>query len=247
MRNNHLDNSLKIAITSAKLAGKFLNDQYSRELDVVFDEGRDIKLQIDRDAEEIISNYLSSNSDLPIMGEEFGASSELGKDYWIIDPLDGTSNFFRNIPICAVSIAMIKDNIPVIGVIYDFLNKKIYSASKDGGAFCNNELIQTSKITDKKKGTLVTGIPARESYSEEDFRNIISHFQDWKKVRMIGSAAIANILVATGSAEVYKEDGIFFWDVAAGSVIVQEAGGLASITNIQDDYRVDAEFTNGNF
>ena len=64
---------------------------------------------------------------------------------------------------------------------------------------------------------------------------------------MIGSAAIANILVATGSAEVYKEDGIFFWDVAAGSVIVQEAGGLATITNIQDDYRVDAEFTNGNF
>ena len=99
----------------------------------------------------------------------------------------------------------------------------------------------------KNKGTLVTGIPARESYTEDDFRDIISQFQDWKKVRMIGSATIANILVATGSADMYREDGIFFWDIAAGSVIVQEAGGLARISNFQDDYRVDAEFTNGNF
>ena len=127
------------------------------------------------------------------------------------------------------------------------LNKKLYFARKGGGAFCNEKIIKTSSVTEKNKGTLVTGIPARESYSEEDFRDIISQFQDWKKVRMIGSATIANILVATGSADMYHEDGIFFWDIAAGSVIVQEAGGLARITNFQDDYRVDAEFTNGNF
>ena len=241
-----LKKNLQLAIESAKLAGNFLSENYSKELDVVMDEGRDIKLKVDQEAEKIITNFLSSRSNIPIMGEEFGASKELEGDFWLIDPLDGTSNFFRNIPICAVSVALIQKNIPVIGVINDFLNQRLYSAIKGGGAFCNEEIIKTSSVTKKNKGTLVTGIPARESYTEEDFRDIISQFQDWKKVRMIGSATIANILVATGSADMYREDGIF-WDIAAGSVIVQEAGGLARISNFQDDYRVDAEFTNGNF
>ena len=242
-----LKKNLQFAIESAKLAGNFLSKNYSKDLDVVMDEGRDIKLKVDQEAEKIITNFLSSRSDIPIMGEEFGASKKLEGNFWLIDPLDGTSNFFRNIPICAVSVALILKNKPVIGVINDFLNKKVYFARKGGGAFCNEEIIKTSIVTEKNKGTLVTGIPARESYSEKDFRDIISQFKDWKKVRMIGSATIANILVATGSADMYQENGIFFWDVAAGSVIVQEAGGLARITNFQGDYRVDAEFTNGNF
>jgi len=242
-----LKRNLEFAIESAKLAGNFLYENYSKELDVVMDEGRDIKLKVDQEAEKIITNFLSSHSNIPIMGEEFGASQKLEGDFWLIDPLDGTSNFFRNIPICAVSVALIQNNVPVIGVINDFLNHKLYFARKGGGAFCNEEIIKTSSVTKKNKGTLVTGIPARESYTEDDFRDIISQFQDWKKVRMIGSATIANILVATGSADMYHEDGIFFWDIAAGSVIVQEAGGLARISNFQDDYRVDAEFTNGNF
>ncbi len=242
-----LKKDLKLAIESAKLAGNFLSENYSKELDVVIDEGRDIKLKVDQEAEKIITNFLSSHSNIPIMGEEFGASQELEDDFWLIDPLDGTSNYYRNIPICSVSVALVKNNIPEIGVINDFLNQKLYFASKGGGAFCNEKIIKTSTITKKNKGTLVTGIPARESYTDDDFRYIISQFQDWKKVRMIGSATIANILVATGSADMYREDGIFFWDIAAGSVIVQEAGGIARITNFQDDYRVDAEFTNGNF
>ena len=242
-----LKKDLKLAIESAKLAGNFLSENYSKELDVVIDEGRDIKLKVDQEAEKIITNFLSSHSNIPIMGEEFGASQELEDDFWLIDPLDGTSNYYRNIPICSVSVALVKNNIPEIGVINDFLNQKLYFASKGGGAFCNEKIITTSTITKKNKGTLVTGIPARESYTDDDFRYIISQFQDWKKVRMIGSATIANILVATGSADMYREDGIFFWDIAAGSVIVQEAGGIARITNFQDDYRVDAEFTNGNF
>ena len=242
-----LKKDLKLAIESAKLAGNFLSENYSKELDVVIDEGRDIKLKVDQEAEKIITNFLSSRSNIPIMGEEFGASQELEDDFWLIDPLDGTSNYYRNIPICSVSVALVKNNIPEIGVINDFLNQKLYFASKGGGAFCNEKIIKTSTITKKNKGTLVTGIPARESYTDDDFRYIISQFQDWKKVRMIGSATIANILVATGSADMYREDGIFFWDIAAGSVIVQEAGGIARITNFQDDYRVDAEFTNGNF
>ena len=73
---------------------------------------------------------------------------------------------------------------------------------------------------------------------------MISDFQQWKKVRMIGSAAMASVYVAAGKAETYKENGIFLWDIAAGAAIVNSAGGVTSITNIQADYRVDAIFTN---
>jgi myo-inositol-1(or 4)-monophosphatase len=91
---------------------------------------------------------------------------------------------------------------------------------------------------------LVTGIPAKTHYSDDEFKNMINDFQDWKKVRMIGSAAMAAIYVAAGKAETYKENGIFLWDIAAGAAIVEAAGGVASIKNIQADYRVDAIFTN---
>ena len=242
-----LDSCMQIAKSAALLAGDYLKEQKAKNLKILSNKARDLKLQIDIDAEEIIKEHITQKSSLPILAEESGMSGELDGLFWVVDPLDGTSNFFRNIPICAVSVALIQNNVPVIGVINDFLNHKLYFARKGGGAFCNEEIIKTSSVTKKNKGTLVTGIPARESYTEDDFRDIISQFQDWKKVRMIGSATIANILVATGSADMYHEDGIFFWDIAAGSVIVQEAGGVARITNFQDDYRVDAEFTNGNF
>ena len=115
-----LKKNLQFAIESAKLAGNFLSENYSKELEVVMDKGRDIKLKVDQEAEKIITNFLSSCSNTPIMGEEFGASQKLEGDFWLIDPLDGTSNFFRNIPICAVSVALVQKNIPVIGVINDF-------------------------------------------------------------------------------------------------------------------------------
>ena len=75
---------------------------------------------------------------------------------------------------------------------------------------------------------------------------MITAFQAWKKVRMIGSAAMASVYVAAGKAETYKEDGIFLWDIAAGAAIVEAAGGIAKITNHQADFRVDARFTNKN-
>ena len=101
-----------------------------------------------------------------------------------------------------------------------------------------------SDYSQKSQSTLVTGIPAKTNYSDDEFKDMIDDFQHWKKVRMIGSAAMASIYVAAGKAETYKENGIFLWDIAAGAAIVNAAGGVASITNIQTDYRVDAKFTN---
>jgi myo-inositol-1(or 4)-monophosphatase len=99
-------------------------------------------------------------------------------------------------------------------------------------------------LSSKKESTLVTGIPAKTHYSNDEFNQLISTFQSWKKIRMIGSAAMAAAYVAAGKAETYQENGIFLWDIAAGAAIVSAAGGIASISNLQSDYRVDAKFSN---
>jgi myo-inositol-1(or 4)-monophosphatase len=133
---------------------------------------------------------------------------------------------------------------PILGVIYDFNHDDLYFGHLESKAFVNQVEIIVSDYSEKSKSTLVTGIPARTNYSDNEFKNMIDDFQQWKKVRMIGSAAMASIYVAAGKADTYKENGIFLWDIAAGAAIVNAAGGVASITNIQTDYRVDAIFTN---
>jgi|TARA_B110000914_G_scaffold184728_1_gene168090 myo-inositol-1(or 4)-monophosphatase len=239
-----LDICLKIAKSAALKAGKYLLENQGKELKILLNQGRDIKLQLDIDTEQLIKDSLRSQSAFSILGEETGLSSDVGEFYWVVDPLDGTSNFLRDIPISCVSIALMQDLQPILGVIYDFNHDDLYFGHLESKAFVNQVEIIVSDYSEKSKSTLVTGIPARTNYSDNEFKNMIDDFQQWKKVRMIGSAAMASIYVAAGKADTYKENGIFLWDIAAGAAIVNAAGGVASITNIQTDYRVDAIFTN---
>ncbi len=235
---------LQIAKSAALLAGEFLLKAQGSNLKILLNEGRDLKLQLDIDTENIIKDYITSHSNLSILGEETGSSNILEGFYWVIDPLDGTSNFLRGIPISCVSIALMLDLEPVLGVIYDFNHNELYCGHKESKAFINDLEIQVSSLSLKNESTLVTGIPAKTKYSDDEFNELISTFQDWKKIRMIGSAAMAAAYVAAGKAETYQENGIFLWDIAAGSAIVSAAGGISSITNLQSDYRVNAKFSN---
>ena len=239
-----LDSWLAIAKSAALEAGKYLLINQGKELKILHDAGRDIKLQLDIDTENIIKKNISSQSEFPILGEETGFTDDVGEFYWVVDPLDGTSNFLRDIPISCVSIALMQNLTPILGVIYDFNHDDLYFGHQNSKAFLNQEQISVSDYSEKSQSTLVTGIPAKTNYSDDEFKNMIDDFQHWKKVRMIGSAAMAAIYVAAGKAETYKENGIFLWDIAAGAAIVSAAGGVASITNIQADHRVDANFTN---
>ena len=239
-----LDSWLEIAKSSALVGGKYLLENQGEDLDILVNEGRDIKLQLDTDTENIIKQHLALFSKFSMLGEETGLSDDLGEFYWVVDPLDGTSNFLRNIPISCVSIALMQNLTPILGVIYDFNHDDLYFGHQQSKAFVNQKEITVSDYSKKSQSTLVTGIPAKANYSDDEFKNMIDDFQHWKKVRMIGSAAMASIYVAAGKAETYKENGIFLWDIAAGAAIVNAAGGIASITNIQTDYRVDAKFTN---
>ena len=241
-----LDSCLQIAKSAALLAGDYLKEQQTKNLKILSNNARDLKLQIDIDAEEIIKEHITQKSSLPILAEESGKSGDLDEFFWVVDPLDGTSNFLRNIPISCVSISLMQGLTPVIGAIFDFNNSDLYYAHKESKAYVNNMELSVSSLNLKKESTLVTGIPAKDNYSDEEFKNMISDFQSWKKIRMIGSAAMASVYVASGKAEAYKENGIFLWDIAAGAAIVEAAGGQISISNLQPDFRVDANFTNKN-
>ena len=235
---------LEIAKSAALKGGKYLLKNQGKELKILLNQGRDIKLQLDTDTEQLIKNSLSSQSAFSILGEETGFSDDVGEFYWVVDPLDGTSNFLRDIPISCVSIALMQNKTPILGVIYDFNHDDLYYGHLESKAFVNQMEITVSNYAEKSESTLVTGIPAKTNYSDSEFKQMINDFQQWKKVRMIGSAAMASIYVAAGKADTYKENGIFLWDIAAGAAIVNAAGGVASITNIQADHRVDALFTN---
>ena len=110
----------------------------------------------------------------------------------------------------------------------------------------NDAQLSVSSISLQSDATFVTGIPAKQNYSDQEFKNMISDFQAWKKIRMIGSAAMAAVYVASGKADAYSENRIFLWDIAAGAAIVKAAGGKVSIQNLTSDFRVDAKFTNNN-
>jgi myo-inositol-1(or 4)-monophosphatase len=245
MNDIDLETELKVAKSAALAAGKILKTKKS-DLNVeTFSSERDIKLEADVVAETLIKEIIEDQSNIPILAEESGKSSEnLGDIFWVIDPLDGTANYSRNIPICCVSIALIRNLIPVIGVIYDFNNNDLYIGSSEQEAMLNDKKISVSQTSKKHDGILVTGLPNATDYSDQAMINMVKDFQGWRKVRMIGSAAMASAYVASGKTDVYKELGTYLWDVAAGAAIVNAAGGTANILNQKDNFQVDVFFSN---
>ena len=121
---------LLLAKDAAKKAGDYLIQNKSKLNTSLLSNKKDIKLQADISAENLIKNIISSESNIPILAEESGMSSDnVDKIFWVVDPLDGTANFSRDIPICCVSIALIEELKPIMGVIYDFNNKDLYEGS----------------------------------------------------------------------------------------------------------------------
>ncbi|MFL2720827.1 MAG: inositol monophosphatase family protein [Gammaproteobacteria bacterium] len=246
MTLDNLDYEIDIAIKAAKASGKLLLENRDELNNETIVSSKDIKLKADATSENLIKEIILTKSSYPILAEETGKSKEdLGETFWVIDPLDGTANYNRDIPICCISIGLVHRMEPVVGVIYDFNNNDLYVANRSKNiATINNKKINVSNIQQKKEAILVTGLPHQTDYSDGALKKMVKDMQSWKKVRMIGSAAMASCYVASGKADLYKENGVFFWDIAAGAAIVNSAGGLAEISNLQDNYQVDVIFSN---
>ena len=245
MNIESMGHEISIARKASLEAGKILANNKKALNKATFESSKDIKLEADIRAENLIKSILNEESLFPILAEESGKSvDDLGSTFWVVDPLDGTANYSRDIPICCVSISLIIDLEPVMGVIYDFNNKDLYEGSIFRPASLNGQALNVSSILKSSDGILVTGLPNNTDYSDVAMLKMIKDFQDWKKVRMIGSAAMASVYVASGKADVYKEFGTYLWDVAAGAAIVNAAGGKAEISNLRDNYQVDVHFSN---
>ena len=233
-------NDLKdTAVFAAKEAGIFLKEKSFEKKEVFKDMGRDIKLVLDQDSEKLIRSYLKETN-IEILGEEYGGDI-LDSKYWVVDPIDGTANYFRGLNECCISIALMEGKESLIGVIYNFNNGELYTAVKSQGAFLNSKKITVSDIASKSKASITTGFPASETI--ESSIKFLEDLKCWNKVRMFGSAALSCAYVASGKCDYYAEKGVYLWDIAAGICLVKEAGGSADFKLI-DKERYEVVFSN---
>ena len=234
-----IDKLKHIAINASKKAGDYLNSQKASKKEILSEIGRDIKLEIDQNAEKLIREELESTG-VAVLGEEFGGERSNNLQ-WVIDPLDGTANYFRGLDQCCISIALLDGSDALIGIVYNFNTNEIYSAVNGQGAFLNDVQISVSNIKSRNKASLTTGFPASESV--ESSMEFLEGLKQWKKIRMFGSAALSCAYVASGKCDFYAEKGVYLWDFAAGICLVEEAGGKVEYKAI-DDQRYSVKFSN---
>jgi len=219
-----------LAVRAAQSAAAFLRDAFAQEKQVLAEIGRDIKLQADRDAERRILDVLMQ-SGLPVLAEESGESGTHADDTptWIVDPLDGTMNFKHGIPLCCVSIALSLRGKPVLGVIDDFTRGECFSGIPGEGAWLNGAPMRVSKESNPARAILTTGFPTKFDIAGPALDQFMAAARRFKKVRMLGSAALMMAYVAAGRVDAYAEDDIMYWDIAAGAALIEAAGGWVSM------------------
>ena len=239
---------LDIALSAAKSGANCITSALSPNIEVTSESGRDIKLRLDKQSEDVIVRSLEMKSSCDILSEEAGFIKRKGGDgfIWIIDPIDGSSNFSRGFPIYGVSVALWKGfEEPIVGVVIDVPNTCVYWGMKGGGAFANGKRIGVSGTRERSKATLATGLPVYRSFDADSLGSLVKDLSQYKKIRMIGSAAMSLVYVARGAMDVYKEDDIALWDVAAGIAILQAAGGFADVKPGSSEYLRRVYATNG--
>lgn len=235
-----LDKLSHEVISTAKNAGTFIRNQTDklRSIDVETKGNHDYVTYVDKTAEEQIVQSLQAL--LPEAGfiVEENTISKQGDAYnWVVDPLDGTTNFIHGIPVFSVSIALMHHEEVVLGVVYEVNLDECFSAVKGKGAFLNGMPIQVSNASALKDSLLATGFPYHDYSRMDSFIDLFKWcMKNTHGLRRIGSAAVDLAYVACGRFEGFYEYGLNAWDVAAGCLIVQEAGGQVSDFSGKDNY-----------
>ena len=223
---------LTVAIEAAREAGRFL--KYSvgkvRNIEVKQGEVRNLVSEIDKGSEERIISIIRRHYPAhAILAEEGGGSASSSEYKWIIDPLDGTTNFLHGVPIFSVTIAIERKGEIVGGVTYDPNADELYTAERGSGAYLNGKRLRVSESSELVNSLLVTGFPydlaARPGRTVEHF---IRFLMEARGVRRLGSAALDLAFVAAGRFDGFWEVYLNPWDMAAGSLLVTEAGGKVS-------------------
>ena len=223
--------ALDTAIAAVTAAGRLLLDLRKRPVEVVAEVSHDIKLKADQLAEECILAILRERLPLPVLTEESGEHGGVREDacMWVVDPLDGTFNYSRRMPLCCSSVGLWAGGRPVLGAIYNFFGDELFTGIVGQGAWFNGLPIAVSGVRAAAKASLATGFPHHQDFSEAPLRDFIRQVQSFKKIRMLGSAALMGAYVACGWLDAYVEEDLWLWDVAAALAIGQAAGAALAI------------------
>lgn len=226
-----MNQQLEIAIGAARAAGELLQSHFGRALDVNEFAAHDIKLDLDVRSQAVIEAILlGAFPEYAFYGEE-GIAGNADSDWqWIVDPIDGTVNYFYSIPHFCISIALRQKREIMLGVIYDPMRDELWSVVRGGTPTLNGRPIVVStrsQLSDavvsvgfsKTKTTIAAGLPMLERYVSRA-----------RKCRLMGSAALDLAYVACGRLDAYIEQSVSLWDVAAGALLVEAAGGRCEIT-----------------
>lgn len=241
-----MDRHLAEAVRAARVAGDLLRRGF-RAAEVLSAEGKDIKTRQDLEAEQRVLEILRPFG-LPVLTEETGLHGTRTADdglLWVIDPLDGTLNYARGLPLCCVSIALWREREPVLGVVHEFLHDRLYAGVVGQGATCNGQPVTVSPVSEVGHAVIATGFPAKASFTTDALTGFVGRVQTYKKVRLLGTAALSLAQVAGGAIDAYAENGIHFWDVAAGLALVSAAGGDFRLGAFDAAWRCDVAATNG--
>ena len=239
---------LNVAVRAARRAGRIIN-RASVDLEqvkVARKQTNDFVTEVDHASEEaIIDTLLTAYPDHAILAEESGHRPGKGtttamheaEHVWVIDPLDGTTNFIHGFPQYAVSIALMQRGVVTQAVVYDPTRDELFTASKGRGAFLNERRIRVSRRTRIEESLIGTGFPYRQLDHLDDYLQLFKMVTERSAaVRRPGAAALDLAYVACGRYDAFFEFGLAPWDVAAGSLLITEAGGLVGNFSGDADY-----------
>lgn len=240
---------LNIALSAARQAGDLIVrhvEQVDR-IKVTAKSSEEYFSEVDIMAEKLIINAIhKAYPDHGIIAEESGSYNEDAETVWIIDPLDGTSNFLHGFPFFAVSIAVRIKNRIEHGVVYDPLRHEAFTASRGNGARLNDRRIRVSKQTQLSAALLGTGLPFRnEQVARRFLPTLEALIGKCAGIRRTGAAALDLAYVASGRLDGFWEIGLRPWDIAAGALLILEAGGFISDPNGGEAYLIDGDVVAG--
>ena len=218
-------------IQISKEAGELIRNAFGKAHSIEFKTNElNLVTETDKASEKLITDFIKKKyPSHGILAEEGSDLNKLAEYLWVVDPLDGTTNFAHGLPIFAVSIGVQKDKKTIAGVVYDVMRNVIYSAEKGSGSFENGRRISVNKNSNLGHGVLVTGFPYDiKENPDKAFERFIAFLKQARAIRRLGSAAIDFCYVASGVFDGFWEVSLHPWDICAGKLIVEEAGGLVT-------------------
>jgi len=245
MTHDQLNDICLQVIALVKETGAFIKEQLDDQHVVEFFEKgiHDFVTRIDKESEEkLIAGLAEILPGSGFLTEENTIQNEFRKYTWIIDPLDGTTNFIHSIPVYSISVALLSEQEIIIGVVYEINMDECFYAWQNSKAFMNGREISVSSIADLNHALIATGFPYYDYSRMEPYMNLFAYLvKNSAGVRRLGSAAVDLCYVACGRFEGFYEYGLNPWDVAAGAFIVQQADGYVCDFNGENNYIYGAE------